>query len=173
MTVYRLVAEPAADRDIEGAFGWYQNERAGLGLEFLDELRVAYGRIADGPLKYRELRSGIKLDQPTFFSWLGVTQYIDRAATDATLGFIAGQPRGSEVVFTFIVKNDLVDAHERTNEPSRMPRRRRAAPEENPGSRTSILPSWRSTSRISGLVQSNASRRSWPHLGTTQTSRPM
>ena len=35
MTAYRLVAEPAADRDIEGAFGWYQNERAGLGLEFL------------------------------------------------------------------------------------------------------------------------------------------
>lgn len=60
MTAYRLVAEPAADRDIEGAFGWYQSERAGLGLEFLDELRVAYGRIADGPLKYRELRSGLR-----------------------------------------------------------------------------------------------------------------
>jgi plasmid stabilization system protein ParE len=29
-------------------------------LEFLDELRVAYGRIADGPLKYRDLRSGIR-----------------------------------------------------------------------------------------------------------------
>lgn len=60
MTPYRLVAEPAADLDIEAAFAWYQNERTGLGLEFLDELRVAYGRIADGPLKYRDLRSGIR-----------------------------------------------------------------------------------------------------------------
>jgi plasmid stabilization system protein ParE len=60
VTPYRLVAEPAADRDVEAAFAWYQNEREGLGLEFLDELRVAYGRIADGPLKYRELRSGIR-----------------------------------------------------------------------------------------------------------------
>ena len=60
MTPYRLVAEPAADLDVEAAFTWYQHERAGLGLEFLDELRVAYGRIADGPLKYRELRSGIR-----------------------------------------------------------------------------------------------------------------
>ncbi len=60
MTPYRLVAEPAADLDVEAAFAWYQNERTGLGVEFLDELRVAYGRIADGPLKYRELRSVIR-----------------------------------------------------------------------------------------------------------------
>lgn len=60
MTAYRLVAQLAADRDIEGAFAWYQGERAGLGLEFLDELRAAYERIAEGPLKYRELRSGIR-----------------------------------------------------------------------------------------------------------------
>jgi len=59
------------------------------------------------------VESGIHLDQPTFFSWLGVTQYIDREATDATLNFIAGRPPGSEVVFTFIVKNELVEAEER------------------------------------------------------------
>ena len=35
MTPRRLVAQPAADRDIEGAFDWYESERAGLGLEFL------------------------------------------------------------------------------------------------------------------------------------------
>jgi hypothetical protein len=38
MTTYRLVAEPAADVDVEAVFGWYENERSGLGLEFLDEL---------------------------------------------------------------------------------------------------------------------------------------
>jgi methyltransferase (TIGR00027 family) len=58
--------------------------------------------------------SGMKLDRPTFFSWLGVTQYIDRTATDATLGFVARQPHGSEVVFDFIVKNELVEPRERT-----------------------------------------------------------
>lgn len=60
MTPRRLVAQPAADRDIEGAFGWYESERAGLGLEFLDELRRVYVRVADGPLTYREIRSGIR-----------------------------------------------------------------------------------------------------------------
>ena len=48
------------DLDVEAAFTWYQSERTGLGIEFLDELRSAYARIADGPLKYHEIRSGIR-----------------------------------------------------------------------------------------------------------------
>lgn len=57
MSNYRLVAVPAADRDIEAAFEWYEKEQLGLGREFLDQLRAAYDRIADGPLKYPRLRS--------------------------------------------------------------------------------------------------------------------
>ena len=89
-------------------------------LARLEELRldtpgVIYVPVDFGSedLQQRLVESGIHLDQPTFFSWLGVTQYIDREATDATLNFIARQLRGSEVVFTFIVKNELVEAEER------------------------------------------------------------
>lgn len=60
VTEYRLISEPRADLDVEAAFDWYENERPGLGLEFLDELRAAYKRIAAGPLKYQDLRSGIR-----------------------------------------------------------------------------------------------------------------
>ena len=60
MTEYRLISEPRVDLDVEAAFEWYENERPGLGLEFLDEVRTAYGRIIDGPLKYQVLRSGIR-----------------------------------------------------------------------------------------------------------------
>lgn len=60
MTRYRLISEPRADLDVEAAFEWYENERPGLGLEFLDELRAAYDRISDGPLKYELLRSEIR-----------------------------------------------------------------------------------------------------------------
>ncbi len=60
MTKYRLVSEPNADFDIEATFNWYESERAGLGLEFLRELRATYGRILEGPLRYQELRSGIR-----------------------------------------------------------------------------------------------------------------
>ena len=60
MIEYRLVSEPSVDLDVEAAYEWYENERAGLGIEFLDELRATYNRIADGPLKYQELRGGIR-----------------------------------------------------------------------------------------------------------------
>jgi len=57
---YRLVSEPSVDLDVEAAFEWYENEQPRLGMEFLDELRAIYNRIADGPLKYQELRGGIR-----------------------------------------------------------------------------------------------------------------
>lgn len=60
MTEYRLVAEPRVDRDVEATFAWYESERPGLGVEFLNELRAVYDRIADGPLKYQHLRSGVR-----------------------------------------------------------------------------------------------------------------
>ena len=60
MTEYRLVAQAQADLDIEATYRWYENERSGLGTEFLHELRATYDRIVQGPLKYQELRSGIR-----------------------------------------------------------------------------------------------------------------
>jgi len=56
----RLISEPPVDLDVEAAFEWYENERPGLGLEFLAELRATYNRVADGPLKYQDLRGGIR-----------------------------------------------------------------------------------------------------------------
>ncbi len=60
MTEYRLVAQPQADLDVAAVFDWYEKEQAGLGREFLDELRATYDRVVDGPLKYQPLRSGIR-----------------------------------------------------------------------------------------------------------------
>lgn len=60
MNGHRLIADAAVDLDVEAAFDWYENEQPGLGPEFLDELRGTYGRIAEGPLKYVALRSGIR-----------------------------------------------------------------------------------------------------------------
>lgn len=47
------------------------------------------------------VRYGVNPDQPTFFSWLGVTMYLVEAAIDATLHSIAQFAPGSAVVLTF------------------------------------------------------------------------
>jgi hypothetical protein len=55
---YRIHSNAASDADIEAAIEWYESEQPGLGLEFLEELRAAYLRILDGPLKIRETSIG-------------------------------------------------------------------------------------------------------------------
>jgi methyltransferase (TIGR00027 family) len=52
------------------------------------------------------LRNGVSLQQPTFFSWLGVTMYLKEAATDAVLQSVASFPSGSEIVLTFTQQPD-------------------------------------------------------------------
>jgi methyltransferase (TIGR00027 family) len=52
--------------------------------------------LRDGLLRYH-----VSLDEPTFFSWLGVTMYLKADAIDAVLRSVAAFPAGSEIVLTF------------------------------------------------------------------------
>ena len=45
----------------------------------------------------------------TFFVWEGVTNYLDAAAVDATLRFVSGAARGSQILFTYIDRAVLAD----------------------------------------------------------------
>jgi methyltransferase (TIGR00027 family) len=46
-------------------------------------------------------RSSVSLETATFFSWLGVTMYLNEDAIDAVLHTVAAFPAGSEIVLTF------------------------------------------------------------------------
>jgi methyltransferase (TIGR00027 family) len=56
---------------------------------------------------------GVDRTLPTFFVWLGVTQYIPEAATLETLSFVASHARDSEVVFDVIRPDEALPADER------------------------------------------------------------
>jgi methyltransferase (TIGR00027 family) len=53
-------------------------------------------------------RAGFRDDAPAFFSWLGVSMYLDEAAIQETLRFIASCAAGSAVVFDYIVTPSLL-----------------------------------------------------------------
>jgi plasmid stabilization system protein ParE len=57
---YRIVAETRAENDVRSAFAWYENERVGLGTEFLEEIRAAYRRVVSGPFGYQRLEQGVR-----------------------------------------------------------------------------------------------------------------
>jgi methyltransferase (TIGR00027 family) len=59
------------------------------------------------------LRAGYDPDQCTFFSWLGVTEYLTTAAVMATLHFIASAPVGSGVVFDYMLSPALLTPAQR------------------------------------------------------------
>ena len=49
-------------------------------------------------------KTGFKTDEPSFFSWLGVTMYLTREAMMATMKFISSSiPTGSGIVFDYVV----------------------------------------------------------------------
>ncbi|MQA21587.1 class I SAM-dependent methyltransferase [Rugamonas rivuli] len=57
--------------------------------------------------------AGCKLDEPVFFSWLGVTLYLTNDAVFDTLAFVAGLPSGSGIVFDYGVVPELLNPMER------------------------------------------------------------
>ena len=58
------------------------------------------------------IRHGVSMTAPTFFSWLGVTMYLQEEAIDAVLRTVAGFPAKSEIVLTFTQPPDLLSGRE-------------------------------------------------------------
>jgi toxin ParE1/3/4 len=54
--VKRLVYRPEATADVRAAFEWYEQQRDGLGGEFLVELAKAERALQTSPLAFRILR---------------------------------------------------------------------------------------------------------------------
>jgi methyltransferase (TIGR00027 family) len=56
--------------------------------------------------------ASIRTGQPTFFAWLGVSQYITEGAAMATLSLVARHAPGSEIVFDVILPFDELTSDE-------------------------------------------------------------
>ena len=88
--------------------------------ERLEEAKVSIpGNLIFAPIDFEitSLREGLtnaRFDSrtPSFFSLLGVSQYLTAEALDSIFGFVQAQPQGSELVFEFIVPDDLMAGNE-------------------------------------------------------------
>jgi plasmid stabilization system protein ParE len=57
---YSIRLRDEAERDITLAASWYEDQREGLGQEFLDELLATLGTIAEQPRAYPVLHRGVR-----------------------------------------------------------------------------------------------------------------
>jgi len=74
---------------------------ASAGIAVPDNVRLVPIDFEADTLAEGLSRGGVSLDQPVFFSWLGVTLYLTTDAVEATFRLVAGLPASSEIVFTF------------------------------------------------------------------------
>jgi methyltransferase (TIGR00027 family) len=56
--------------------------------------------------------SGFDFNSPTFCSWLGVTYYLSEEAINKALEVIRLMPRGSEIVFEYMIPSEMLPSSE-------------------------------------------------------------
>jgi methyltransferase (TIGR00027 family) len=82
---------------------WKRGRLAAAGIPTPESVTYAPVDFEEQALSAELARAGFKTDVITFFSWLGVTMYLEPAAIKATLGYVASTPRGGGVVFDYAV----------------------------------------------------------------------
>ena len=75
------------------------------GIEIPPNVRFADVDFERETLSHGLARCGAHTAKRTFFSWLGVTQYLTRDAIETTLRTVLSFPKRSAVVFTFVQPN--------------------------------------------------------------------
>jgi methyltransferase (TIGR00027 family) len=80
---------------------WKRQRLGEAGIEVPASLRFAAVDFERTSLAGGLAAAGFDARAPAFFSWLGVVVYLSERAIFETLGFIAGLPVGSQVVFSY------------------------------------------------------------------------
>ena len=56
----RLIIQPQAEIDVADAVAWYEDQRIGLGNEFLDELDLVMERVVYSPFQFPQIRNEVR-----------------------------------------------------------------------------------------------------------------
>ncbi|MFZ0956965.1 MAG: class I SAM-dependent methyltransferase [Candidatus Sulfotelmatobacter sp.] len=92
---------------------WKREQLQAAGIPIPPSLTFVPVDFEHQTLAHALAHSGLNINAPTFFSWLGVTPYLTREACITTLSVIASMPAGSGVVFDFAIAPALLNAGQR------------------------------------------------------------
>ncbi len=82
---------------------WKRRQLAAAALAPPESLTFVSVNFESETLPERLASAGFRGGEAAFFSWLGVTMYLTRSAVLGTLGYVAGLPAGSGIVFDYAV----------------------------------------------------------------------
>jgi methyltransferase (TIGR00027 family) len=93
---------------------WKRTRLDEVGIALPDDLTFAPVDFETQTLEEGLRVAGYDPGKSTFFSWLGVTEYLTADAVMATLRFIASAPMGSAVVFDYMLSPSLLTPAQRS-----------------------------------------------------------
>lgn len=67
---YSVLLKPGAEADTEQAYSWYEEQRLGLGEEFLSELENIYSKLENLPMAYGKLSRIYRRDSLNSFPYI-------------------------------------------------------------------------------------------------------
>jgi methyltransferase (TIGR00027 family) len=87
---------------------WKRRRLTQAGISVPDNLSFVEVDFEKTSLATALSQTGLDLGAPTFFSMLGVSQYLTEAALEETLKFILSLPARSEIVFSFVASDAVL-----------------------------------------------------------------
>ncbi|MBN3789082.1 SAM-dependent methyltransferase [Burkholderia sp. Ac-20353] len=99
--------------DLPATQQWKRECLSAAGIEIPSSLTYVPMDFEHDTLARALSQAGFREDEPAFFSWLGVSIYLDEEAVLETLRFIASCAAGSAVVFDYVVTPSLLTPMER------------------------------------------------------------
>jgi len=95
---YSLEIRPLATIEIIEAYDWYESQREGLGLEFLNELEQFYSNLLNNPLTHSFYEKPVREGKINRFPYLVVYEVVDVIIVVYSV-FMAKQDPGKKRTF--------------------------------------------------------------------------
>ena len=92
---------------------WKLERLETAGVQLRDSLHHVAVDFEKDSLAERLNAGGFKSDEPTFFSWLGVSYYLNRESVLDVFRYVAGLPPPSQLVFDFVMSDSELNETER------------------------------------------------------------
>jgi len=89
--------------DFPATQAWKRKRLEAAGIPLPPSLTFVPVDFETQSLEEQLAKSGFRADAPAWFSWLGVSMYLERATAMSTLAFVAGRPPGSGITFDYLV----------------------------------------------------------------------
>lgn len=75
---YRLRKVPEAEADLQSAAQWYEDQKPGLGFDFLERVEAAVAVIAQNPFRYGRRFADVHRAPVKRFKFYGVYHFVQK-----------------------------------------------------------------------------------------------